>query len=269
MSATILIIDDDISYRRKLKGLLEKEECNLITMSDDDEIFTALESREISVMIIEIHLQDVDGFELIQQAQEFSPHTEIIILTGEGTMESAIRAIQLGVHDYLLKSDSEQKILSSVASGIACQNHRNRKRIILEQMEKTLWALKDIHRIGEVSVPKRQVIIISGGVQVDLNNRKLSKGDTEVYLTLLEGKLFAGLLLNWGQDLSYTELATLTYGKDLDKYESAHLLRSLIYRLRKKLSAFKDGESWIKTVVGTGYVFETLFPLERLNEDLP
>ena len=269
MSATILIIDEDVSYRQQLTKLLGAEDYNIVAVSGDDEIFAALEERDISVMIIETHLQDRDSFELIQKAQKISPDTEIIILTEEGTMESAIQAIQHGVHDYLLKSDSEQKILSSVASGIARQNHRNRKRIILEQMEKTLWALKDIHRIGEVSIPKRQVIIISGGVQVDLNNRKLSKGDTEVYLTLLEGKLFAGLLLNWGQVLSHTELATLTYGKDLDKYESAHLLRSLIYRLRKKLSVFKDGESWIKTVVGTGYVFETLFPLERLNKEMP
>ena len=81
-------------------------------------------------MIINPHLQDTDGFELIQQAQEISPDTEIIILTGEGTMESAIRAIQLGAHDYLLKSDSEQEILSSVASAIARQNQRKRKRIL-------------------------------------------------------------------------------------------------------------------------------------------
>ena len=130
MSVTILVIDDNLSYRRKLKLLLEKEEYNVIAMPGNDEIFAELKERDISVMIIEPHLQDTDGFDVIQQAQEISPDTEIIILTGEGTMESAIRAIQLGAHDYLLKSDSEQEILSSVASAIARQNQRKRKRIL-------------------------------------------------------------------------------------------------------------------------------------------
>ena len=260
MSATILIIDNDISYLRRLKHLLGKDNYNVIVSRVDQDIFTTLEEGDTSVMIIEIHLQDVDGFELIQQAQEISPDTEIIILTGEGTMKSAIHAIQLGAHDYLLKSDSEQEILSSVASAIARQNLRERKRIILEKMEKTLWALKDLNRMGEVSIPKRQVIILPGGVQVELNSRKLSKGDQEVHLSPLLGKLFGGLLLNWGQVLSHTELASITYGKDLDKYESAFLLRSLMCRLRKQLTVFKDGESWIKTIPGSGYVFVAELP---------
>ena len=150
MSATILIIDNDKSYLRKLKLLLEKEEYNVFISRGDDEIFSTSENGDISAMIIEPHLQDTDGFDVIQQAQKISPDTEIIILTGEGTMESAIRAIQLGIHDYLLKSDTEQKILSSVASAIALQNQRKRKRIILEQIEKTLWALKELYGMGEV-----------------------------------------------------------------------------------------------------------------------
>ncbi len=266
MKATILIIDDENIVRQGFIELLKKEDYNAIAMPVDGDIFTALGEQEISVMIIEPHLQNVDGFELIRQAQEISPHTEIIILTEEGTMESAIQAIQHGVQDYLLKPSSEQEILSSVASAIALQNHRKRKSILYEQMEKSLWALKDLYGIGELVIPQKQVPTLPAGIQVDVDSRKLSKGDKEVDLTPLELKLFTGLILNWGQDLSYTELATLTYGKDMDKYEASALLRSLIYRLRKQLAVFEDGESWIKTIPGTGYLFETLFPLERLNE---
>jgi DNA-binding response OmpR family regulator len=103
----------------------------------------------------------------------------------------------------------------------------------------------------------------------DVNSRKLSRGDKEVDLTPLELKLFTGLILNWGQVLSHTELAFLTYGKDMDKYKASALLRSLIYRLRKQLAVFEDGESWIKTIPGTGYLFETPFPPERFNENGP
>ena len=89
MNSTIIIIDDEISYRRKLRLLLEKEEYSIIAMCGNDEIFTALDEGDISLMIIDPHLQDVDGFELIRQAREISPNTEINILTKEGTMETA------------------------------------------------------------------------------------------------------------------------------------------------------------------------------------
>ena len=269
MSSTILIIDDDISYRRKLKLLLEKEEYNVIPMSGDDEIFTALGEQDVSVMIIEIHLQDVDGFDVIRQAQEISPDTEIIILTGEGTMESAIQAIQHGVHDYLLKPSSKQEILSSVASAIALQNHRKRKHILFEQLEKTLWELKDLYGIGEVVEQNDHVLQLPDSIQADLYRRKLWKGDKEVYLTPAQGKLFKAFIVNWGQVLSHRELASIAYGQEVDEFEAPEILRPIISRLRKRLAVFDGAEKWIKTIRGTGYVFETPFPPERINENAP
>jgi DNA-binding response OmpR family regulator len=269
MSATILIIDEDESYRRKLKDLLEKEEHNAIALSGDDEIFAALGEQDVSVMIIEIDLSDQDGMDLVRQAQEISPDTEIVILTGEGTMESAIQAIQLGVHDYLLKLSSEQEILSSVASAIDRQNLKKRKRILFEQLEKTLWELKNRYGIGEVVERNDHVLRLPDGIQADLAQRKLWKGDKETYLTPAQGKLFKAFIVNWGQVLTYNELASIAYGQEVDEFEAPEVLRPLISRMRKRLAVFEGAEKWIKSIRGTGYVFETLLPLDMFNEDLP
>jgi DNA-binding response OmpR family regulator len=269
MNATILIIDDDISYRRKLKSLLEKEEYSIIAISGDDENFTALEEQDVSVVIIEIDLQDVNGFERIRKAQEISPDTEIIILTREGTMGSAIQAIQLGVHDYLLKSDPEQEILSSISSAIARQNQRMRKRILYEQMEKTLWELKDLYGIGEVVEQQDHVLRLPDGIQADLAQRKLWKDDKKVYLTQSQGKVFTALIVNRRQVLTPAELLFAAFGDEVDEREALYVLRPLLSHLRKRLSVFEGAEKWIKTIRGTGYVFETLLPLERFNEKHP
>jgi DNA-binding response OmpR family regulator len=269
MSTNILIINEDISCRRRLKGLLEKEDHSVIAISGDDEISTALEEKVISVMVIEPHLQDADGFDVIRQAQEISPVTEIIILTQEGSMESAIQAIQLGVHDYLLKPSSEQEILSSVASAIGRQNLKKRKRILYEQIEKTLWELKVLYGLGEVVERNDHVLRLPGGIKADLDQRKLWNGDKETYLTPAQGKLFKAFIVNWGQVLSHRELASIAYGQEVDEYEAAEVLRPIISRLRKRLSVFDGAEKWIKTIRGTGYVFETLLPLDRFNEDAP
>ena len=211
-------------------------------------------------MIIEPHLQDTDGFELIQQAQEISPDTEIIILTGEGTMESAIQAIQLGAHDYLLKSDSEQEILSSVASAIARQNQRKRKRILLEQMEKTLWALKDLYGMGEVVKPKKQIITFPDGVKLDLPRQLIWKHDEEIHLNTTDTKLLGILLDHHGQVISYTDFAFLIYGEKMDAHVAASKMRTIIYRLRLKLKSFEESQEWIKTIPGSGYVFVAELP---------
>jgi DNA-binding response OmpR family regulator len=269
MSSSILIIDDENADRQGLIELLKKEDYNVIAMPGDDEILAALGEQDVSVMIIEIHLQDMDGFELIRHAQEISPDTEIIILTGEGTMESAIRVIQLGVHDYLLKSGPEQEILSSVASAIGRQNLKKRKRILFEQMEKTLWELKDLYGIGEVVEQQAQILRLPGGIKADLDQRKLWKGDKETYLTPAQGKLFKAFIVNWGQVLSHRELASIAYGQEVDEFEAPEILRPIISRLRNRLAVFDGAEKWIKTIRGTGYVFETLLPLERFNEKHP
>jgi DNA-binding response OmpR family regulator len=269
MRATILVIDNDKSYLRRLKSLLEKEKYNVTVSHGDDEISATLEEQDISVMIIEIHLQGVDTFDVIRQAQEISPDTEIIILTREGTMELVIRAIQLDVHDYLIKSCPKQKILSSVASAIAHRNLRKRKRIIFEQIEETLWELKDLYGIGEVIEQQDHILMLPDGIQADLDQRKLWKGDKEVYLTQSQGKLFNTLLMNWGRVLSHQELLFAAYGQDVDEREAPEVLRPLMSRLRKRLSVFEGAEKWIRTIRGTGYVFETLLPLERFNEKHP
>jgi DNA-binding response OmpR family regulator len=269
MNATILLIFENPSVRQSLTNLLEKEEYNLLSISAYGEFLAALEQEDIAVMIIEIDLSDQDGMDLVSQAQEISPDTEIVILTREGTMESAIRAIQLGVHDYLLKPSSEQEILSSVASAIGRQNFRKRKRILFEQLEKTLWELKDLYGIGEVVEQSDQVLRLPGGIKADLAQRKLWKGDKETYLTPAQGKLFKAFIVNWGQVLTHTELVFIAHGREVDECEAPEVLRPLISRMRKRLSVFDGAEKWIKTIRGTGYVFETLLPLDMFNEKHP
>jgi two-component system KDP operon response regulator KdpE len=114
-----------------------------------------------------------------------------------------------------------------------------------------------------------QILRLPGGIKADLAQRKLWKGEKEAYLTPAQGKLFKTLLMNWGRVLTHQELLFAVYDQEVDEREAPKVLRPLMSRLRKRLAVFEGAEKWIKTIRGTGYVFETLFPLERLNEDLP
>ena len=260
MNVTTLIIDDDISDRKRLIELLEREGYNVIASPGYAEFSTALEEEVISVMIIEIHLQDVDGFELIQNTQEISPHTKIIILTKEGTMESAIRAIQLGVHDYLLEGASGQESLSSVTSAIGLYKLRMRKRLLFEQMQESLWQLKLLEGISKVVTQQRKTVKLPHGIQADLEQRKIWQGDQEISLTRYQGKLARLFIENWDQVMTHEEMAHAIFGEHVDPHEAPEMLRPLICRLRKRLSKLGGTEDWIRSVRSTGYVFEAKWP---------
>jgi DNA-binding response OmpR family regulator len=88
-------------------------------------------------------------------------------------------------------------------------------------------------------------------------------------LTQSQGTLLKAFIVNWGKVLSHRELASIAYGQEVDEYEAPEVLRPIISRLRKRLAVFEGAEKWIKTIRGTGYVFETLLPLDMFNEDLP
>jgi DNA-binding response OmpR family regulator len=260
MSANILTIDDDTSDRRRLTAILKEEGHNVTAISGEEEIFTDLENQDISVMIIDPHLSERDGLEVIRKAKEVSSITKIIILTKEGTMESAIRAIQLGVHDYLLKAASEQEILSSVASAIGLYKLRMRKRLLFEQMQESLWQLKLLEGISEVVTQQRKTVKLPHDIQADLEQRKLWQGDQEISLTRYQGKLFRLFIENWNQVMTHEEMAHAIFGEHVDPHEAPEMLRPLICRLRKRLSKLGGTEDWIRSVRSTGYVFEAKWP---------
>ncbi|MFN2150077.1 MAG: winged helix-turn-helix domain-containing protein, partial [Anaerolineales bacterium] len=82
------------------------------------------------------------------------------------------------------------------------------------------------------------------------------RGNERVTLTPTEGKLLKVLLENKGRVMSHRDLVFLVQGYEITDWEAPEVLRPLVSRLRRKLSAFPDGENWIVNVRGTGYVFD-------------
>jgi DNA-binding response OmpR family regulator len=128
--------------------------------------------------------------------------------------------------------------------------------------------LKDLYGIGEMVEHHDHILRLPDGIQADFTQRKLGRGDKEAYLTQSQGKIFKTLLMNWGR-VTHQELLFAAYGQEVDESEAPEILRPLMSRLRKRLAVFDAAEKWIKTIRGTGYVFETLLPLDRFNENAP
>lgn len=256
MSAKILIVDNDEDIRDTLTEILEAEKHDVSTATSEEEALEILEEKEIAVMIAEVHLPDLGGIKLIKEANQSSPGLISILLTGQGTMETAIEALRLEAHDYLLKPVSSQELLSSVSGALAHRDQARRKRLLLEQFETSIQQFKEIEGMIELAKSERQAVSLPEDVQADLTRRELWRGSDRVHLTPTEGKMLRIFIENWGRVMPHSEIAFLVQGYEVNEWEAPEILRPLISRLRKKLAVFPRGKGWIRSVRGTGYVFD-------------
>jgi DNA-binding response OmpR family regulator len=179
----------------------------------------------------------------------------VILLTAHGSLESAIAALRLGAHDYLLKPASPTQILRSVNSGLVRRAEQQRKHNLLEQLEASVQQLKDISQ-GQEPETSSGVVEIASGVMINFDRRLVEHGEIKITLTPTEGKLLKVLLENRKRVFTHRELVLLVQGYETSEWEAPEVLRPLISRLRRKLSIFPQGDQWITNVRGTGYVFE-------------
>jgi len=260
MCAKILIVDDDEITRKSLKEILSFEKYDVVVAEDGQAAIEALSSEEIDLMLLDIMMPGLDGIQVLKKAGEITPDTQVVMLTGYGSIETAIEAFRHDAYDYLQKPSSRQEVLSSVANGLARRDENKRKRMLLSQIEDSVIQLKGVEGITALPKPKRQVIPLPEGVSLDLARREMWRGTTREHMTPTEGKLLEIFVTNWGRVMSHSDLVFLVQGYEVPEWEAPEVLRPLISRLRGKLSSFPGGEKWISSVRGIGYVFDAEIP---------
>ena len=172
---------------------------------------------------------------------QVSPETEVILLTAFGTTESAIQALRLRIHDYLLKPIPPAQVVNSVKKGLTRREARLKMR--------GGTANSDVDEgLAEFS--------LKDGTHIDLSRRQVRKKDQIIHLTPAEGRLLRVLIENPGRVYSHRELVLLVQGYDTSQREAPEILRPLVSRLRHKLDAFPALSDRIVSVRGTGYLYE-------------
>ena len=105
MAPLILIVDDEISNRRTLTRVLQREGFSIIEAKDGEEALQQLHQNP-TLMITDLKMPKVDGMELLTRAREEFPHTEVILMTAFGTIDLAVQAMREGAWEvsFLLES---------------------------------------------------------------------------------------------------------------------------------------------------------------------
>jgi two-component system nitrogen regulation response regulator NtrX len=130
----ILIVDDEAGIRQSLKGVLEDEGYKVAVVESGEACLDALRRRSYDVILLDIWLPGMDGLEALKKIREAEDAPEVIMISGHGTIETAVRATKLGAFDFVEKPLSLEKTLILVKNAAESKRLRGENRDLKKQL---------------------------------------------------------------------------------------------------------------------------------------
>jgi two-component system KDP operon response regulator KdpE len=250
-----LWIDGDEGDRDELISDLRDARTKVRAVSTGEAGLAYLDSGAVDLIVVDPDLDGLRGPELLHTLRKRDSGAAILVLAGEESFAVARAAVRVGAADYLLKPLERKQLGETVRRILADREQRAVKKQLYQRLESTLSHLKDLEGIELPEIPDRRVVTVSGGVRVDLDRRRLLRGQDEVNLTPQENRTLGIFLRNRDRVVTHQELVREIKGEPVAEEDAAGILRPVISRLRRKLEHFQ-GAGWIDNVRGKGYVFD-------------
>lgn len=218
----ILIVEDEDSIRGFLKINLKRNGFEVLETDNGEEGLEILESEDPVLIILDVMLPGIDGFEVCKRAREKKDNIGIIMLTAKGQDMDKIMGLEYGADDYMVKPFNPMELLLRI------------KAIL--------------RRIG---INDEKKVLRNGIFTVDTYGKKIFKGEEEIDLTPKEYSLIKLFIENPNKAFSRDELLDLVWGKDY--FADSKIIDVNIRRLRSKIEDSSSKEGYIETIWGLGY----------------
>ncbi len=267
----ILIVDDEQNILLYLSEALEDEGYFITTKASGREAVKAVENEEYDLMLVDLKLRDIDGIEVMREAKKHSPDTVVIMLTGHGSLETAMEAIKSGAFDYLLKPSSVQDLKDSIRRGLEKRTNdlqqrrlanqaREFARAVIEGGEVTSGVESTASKATTTKPNSRKAasdeeIVEVSDVVVDVKKHEVRRDEELLNLTPTEFNLLVTLMNNAGRVLSCKYLVKQVHNYDLSEFDSRSMIRVHIKHLRHKIERDPNNPHYILNVRGLGYKF--------------
>jgi two-component system nitrogen regulation response regulator NtrX len=165
----ILIVDDEESIRRTLAGILSDESFDVATAEDGERALRELAGGEgVDLVLLDIAMPGRDGIEVLEILRGTHPHLPIVMMTGHGTVETAVRATKLGAFDFIEKPLSVDKLLLTMEhaldhSRLARENARLRADALrAHEILGDAEPIRDLKEQIELAAPTHGWVLITG-----------------------------------------------------------------------------------------------------------
>jgi two-component system nitrogen regulation response regulator NtrX len=127
---TVLVIDDEAGIRRSLSGILGDEGYRVLDAADGESGLKALSRDDVHLVLLDIWMEGLDGIETLKAIKAAHPDLPVVMMSGHGTIETAVQALKLGAYDYLEKPLSLDRVTLTAAHALNESTlHRENRRL--------------------------------------------------------------------------------------------------------------------------------------------
>lgn len=228
---SILVVDDEPRIIDFVRMNLELEGYRVLEASNGYETLDRLKADLPDLIILDVMMPEMDGFETLQHIREVS-NVPVIMLTAKNEEIDRVRGLDLGADDYISKPFSNRELLSRI-------------RALLR-------------RAFMPTPAQKHTIVVDDDLQIDFNKREVIVRGEKVALRPTEYRLLYHLVNNAGRLLTHETLLSKVWGHEYR--DESHYLRLYITYLRQKLEKDPAHPKYILTERGLGYRFCDLTP---------
>jgi two-component system KDP operon response regulator KdpE len=224
----ILVVDDepDVVESVRIGVTLQWREVDVLGAAAGDAALDVVEREHPDIVLLDVGLPDIDGFEVLRQIRAFSD-VPVVMLTARDDAMDKVKGLELGADDYVTKPFNHLELMARV---------------------------KAVLRRLEMPAPSsRAPSFRSGDLEVDFARHEARLGGERLDLTPTEYKLLYHLVRNAGHVLQHATLLAKVWGREY--VDEVDYIRVYVRRLRDKLGDDPDAPRYIQTERGLGYRF--------------
>ena len=227
MAQRVLVVDDEKLIVKGIRFSLEQEGMEVDCAYDGEEAVQKAKENEYDIILLDVMLPKLDGFEVCQQIREFSS-VPVIMLTAKGDDMAKILGLEYGADDYITKPFNILEVKARIKAII----RRTKKKAPEKENRK---------------------VVEKGDLHLDCDSRRLNIGGKEINLTAKEFDLLELMALNPNKVYSRDHLLNAVWGYDYPG--DVRTVDVHIRRLREKIEANPSEPKYVPTKWGVGYYF--------------
>ena len=231
----ILVVDDEQRMIDFIRMNLELEGFQVLEASNGVEGLDMVRKHILDLIILDVMMPQLDGFEMLRMLREFSS-VPVIMLTAKGEEDDKVRGLELGADDYVTKPFGARELVSRVKAVL--------------------------RRTQQVTEPGEAVLEVDKHLSVDFNKREVIVDGEHIKLRPTEYRLLYHLIENAGWTVPHEQLLAKVWGYEYR--DETHYVRLYVNYLREKIEEDPSNPKYILTERGIGYRF---VDYKKENED--
>ena len=297
MSRRVLVVDDEKGVRDALKQVLEFEKLEVQTCASGHDALLAYPEFRPHLVFLDVKMQGMDGLEVLRRLRELDPHAQVVMISGHGTIQTAVEATQLGAYDFLQKPLDTDRILLTLRNALervdlAVENVRLRAAVeaqyeivgsskaiktVIERLEKVAPTPARVLITGENGTGKELVARAIHSLSARARGPFVEVNCAAIPSELIESELFGhlkgsftGAVSDRAGKFELADGGTLFLDEigDMSLSAQAKVLRALQEGVITRVGSGKSLQVDVRVIAATNKTLEQEIAQGRFREDL-